>query len=243
MNTGDDESRSISSVSSTGATTAGNNRSRFLAARDRASSLQRERDSLQRDLATSNADLQEARIEIRLLKYQLDQSQHAVCSLLNRLNGEQSADASRSRQTAAPAAGPAAPAPTTSAPPIAAPQQLPDLPAVPQFPASPPQAFAVHNRSPPPILPDPHPRRVIHHPSARPFDYVDPAPRLEKPSINARLGPPADLRGLSRRDRLPASTERSSGPRGYQRSTAPPTPAGTLHLVFPEGTAGRRPPN
>jgi hypothetical protein len=84
---------------------------------------------------------------------------------------------------------------------------------------------------------------VICHPSVRPFDYVDPTPRPEKPSISARLGPPAGLRGPPRRDRPPASTERSPGPRGYQRSTAPPTSAGTLNLYFPEGTAGRRPPH
>ena len=235
MNTGDDDSRSISSVSSTGAATSANNRRKFLAARERA-------DSLQRDLDASNAQLQEARIQNRLLEYQLGQAQATVTSLVLRLHGDLSADASRPCPPAAPVVGPAAPAPTTSAPPIAAPRPLPDLPAVPQFPASPPQAFAVPNRSSPPILPDPNPRRVIHHPSARPFDYVDPAPRLEKPNINARLGPNG-LRGLSRIDRPPASTERSSGPRGYQRSTAPPTPAGTLHLTFPEGTAGPRPPN
>ena len=236
MNSGDDDSRSTSSVSSTGAVTAANNRRKFLAARERAASLQR-------DLDASRAELQEARVQIRLLEYQLDQSQTAVTSLLHRLNGDQPADASRPRPSTAPVVEPAAPALTTSAPPIDSPRPLPDRPAVPRFWASPPQAFAAPNRPPPPILPDPHPRRVIFHPSARPFDYVDPAPRPEKPSISARLGPPAGLRGPPRRERPSASTDQSSGPRGYQRSAAPSTSAETQYLYFPEGTAGRRPPH
>ena len=88
MNSGDDDSRSTSSVSSTGAVTTANNRRKFLAARERAASLQR-------DLDARNAELQEARIQIRLLEFQLDQSKAAVTSLLHRLNGDQPADASR----------------------------------------------------------------------------------------------------------------------------------------------------
>lgn len=212
-----DDSRSVSSIESSGRSGHSHNRNKFLAARSRA-------DALQKELDDTKTQLSEAKVQNRLLEYQLQLEKNAVSSLLLRLDLDPSAAAPRIAQAAPPK------------------REVPD---VPRFAPSPPPAFVVPDRPSPPILPDPDHRRVVADSRTRltgssPRDAA-PAPR----SITSRLGHFADRPGNHRQDRRrdirSPSPERRSGPRGGSTTTSssPELPP----LYFTEGAASRRPPH
>ena len=231
MNLNDDDARSVGGLSSSSAKASGQNRSKFIAARNRV-------DALERQLAAKDNDLQAARERIAVLEFELTLQRNAVTTLLSRPQGERPASFDRPRLDPVPAAG-SAPAPLAR--PSAAPARRPEVCSTPSRPASPPPSFIVPNLPEPPILPDPRPRLVITSQSVPALPDAAPAPRSIFDRLGRSIGRGGHQRARPHRGNLSSSPERRSGPR--RGTSTPPGSSELPPLYFTEGAASRRPPH